>query len=187
MSSKLIFSRIAGYDDTVILENISFDVHEGERFVILGGSGCGKSTLIKTIIGLESSTDGHGQFLGFDITGELSGRSEKLIQELREEFWENVIVPGTNEEFNQSLERAGRVADFLEFGELMIVDALARKESCGCHLNEAYQTEENEALRDDEKFCHAAVWEYMGDDKESAFHKEPLTFENVELTQRSYK
>ena len=114
-------------------------------------------------------------------------KAQKLIQELREEFWENVIVPGTNEEFNQSLERAGRVADFLEFGELMIADALARKESCGCHLNEAYQTEENEALRDDENFCHAAVWEYTGDDKEPAFHKEPLTFENVELTQRSYK
>jgi succinate dehydrogenase / fumarate reductase flavoprotein subunit len=114
-------------------------------------------------------------------------KAQKLIQELREEFWENVIVPGTNEEFNQSLERAGRVADFLEFGELLIVDALARKESCGCHLNEAYQTEENEALRDDENFAHAAVWEYTGDDKEPAFHKEPLVFENVELTQRSYK
>jgi len=114
-------------------------------------------------------------------------KAQKLIQELREEFWENVIVPGSNEEFNQSLERAGRVADFLEFGELMVADALARKESCGCHLNEAYQTEENEALRDDENFCHAAVWEYTGDDKEPAFHKEPLTFENVELTQRSYK
>jgi len=114
-------------------------------------------------------------------------KAQKLIQELRAEFWENVIVPGTSEEFNQSLERAGRVADFLEFGELMVVDALARKESCGCHLNEAYQTEENEALRDDENFCHAAVWEYTGDDKEPAFHKEPLSFENVELTQRSYK
>jgi len=114
-------------------------------------------------------------------------KAQKLIQELRAEFWENVIVPGSNEEFNQSLERAGRVADFLEFGELMVVDALARKESCGCHLNEAYQTEENEALRDDENFSHAAVWGYTGDDKEPAFHKEPLTFENVELTQRSYK
>ncbi len=114
-------------------------------------------------------------------------KAQNLVQELRAEFWENVIVPGTNEEFNQSLERAGRVADFLEFGELMIVDALARKESCGCHLNEAYQTEENEARRDDENFAHAAVWEYAGDDKEPVFHKEPLVFENVELTQRSYK
>lgn len=114
-------------------------------------------------------------------------KAQTMIQELREEFWENVIVPGSNEEFNQSLERAGRIADFLEFGELMVIDALARKESCGGHFNEAYQTEENEAKRDDENFCHAAVWEFKGDDKEPALHKEQLTFENVELTQRSYK
>jgi succinate dehydrogenase / fumarate reductase flavoprotein subunit len=69
----------------------------------------------------------------------------------------------------------------------MIVDALARQESCGCHFNEAYQTEDNEALRDDENFCHVAAWEYAGEGKEPAFHKEPLVFENVELTQRSYK
>ncbi len=94
---------------------------------------------------------------------------------------------GFNEDFNQSLERAGRVADFLEFGELMIRDALDRQESCGGHFNEAYQTEENEAKRDDENFCHVAAWEYTGDDKEPEFHKEPLVFENVELTQRSYK
>ncbi|OEU67855.1 MAG: succinate dehydrogenase flavoprotein subunit [Desulfobacterales bacterium PC51MH44] len=114
-------------------------------------------------------------------------KAQTMIQELREEFWENVIVPGSNEEFNQSLERAGRIADFLEFGELMVIDALARKESCGGHFNEAYQTEENEAKRDDENFCHAAVWEFKGDNKEPALHKEQLTFENVELTQRSYK
>ena len=110
-----------------------------------------------------------------------------MIQALRGEFWENVKVPGSNGDFNQSLERAGRAADFLEFGELMVSDALARQESCGCHLNEAYQTEENEARRDDENFCHVACWEYAGDDKEPVFHKEPLAFENVELTQRSYK
>ena len=69
----------------------------------------------------------------------------------------------------------------------MAIDALARKESCGCHFNEAYQTEENEALRDDKNFCHVAVWEYAGEEKEPVFHKEPLNFENVELTQRSYK
>ncbi len=113
--------------------------------------------------------------------------ARKMIQELREEFWENVMVPGVNEEFNQSLERAGRVADFLEFGELMIIDALARKESCGCHFNEAYQTEENEAKRDDDHFKYVATWEYKGDGEEPALHKEHLTFENVELTQRSYK
>ncbi len=110
-----------------------------------------------------------------------------MIQELRAEFWENVSVPGTKATFNQSLERAGRVADFLEFGELMIVDALARQESCGGHFNERYQTEENEALRDDDNCCHVAAWEYTGDDSTPEFHKEPLVFENVKLTQRSYK
>jgi len=114
-------------------------------------------------------------------------KAQTMIQELREEFWKNVIVPGSNEEFNQSLERAGRVADFLEFGELMVIDALARKESCGCHFNEAFQTEENEARRDDENFCYVATWEFTGEGKEPVLNKEQLTFENVELTQRSYK
>ncbi len=114
-------------------------------------------------------------------------KAKKLVQQLREEFWENVIVPGSERDFNQSLEKAGRVADFLEFGELMIVDALARKESCGCHFNEAYQTEENEAKRDDENFCHVAAWEYAGYGAEPLSHKEKLVFENVELTQRSYR
>ncbi len=111
----------------------------------------------------------------------------KEIPEIRDEFWENVVVPGGKNEFNQSLERAGRVADFLEFGELMVRDALMREESCGGHFREESQTEENEAKRDDENFCHAAVWEYKGADKEPVMHKEPLTFENVTLTQRSYK
>ncbi|MBC2716812.1 MAG: fumarate reductase/succinate dehydrogenase flavoprotein subunit [Desulfobacteraceae bacterium] len=110
-----------------------------------------------------------------------------MIRDLRHEFWENVYVPGTGNDLNQSLENAGRVADFLEFGELMINDALARKESCGGHFNTAFQTEENEAKRDDENFCHVAAWEYTGDDQKPDFHKESLSFENVELTQRSYK
>ncbi|MDO9566416.1 MAG: fumarate reductase/succinate dehydrogenase flavoprotein subunit [Candidatus Desulfaltia sp.] len=114
-------------------------------------------------------------------------RAQNLIRELREEFWKNVIVPGSGKEFNQSLERAGRVADFLEFGELIVIDALARKESCGSHFNEAYQTEENEAKRNDKDFCHVAAWEFAGENKEPVFHKEPLAFENVELSQRSYK
>jgi succinate dehydrogenase flavoprotein subunit len=107
------------------------------------------------------------------------------IAALRAEFWENVNVPGSPGDFNQSLERAGRVADFLEFAELMVIDARHRQESCGGHFNEAFQTEENEALRDDENFCYAAAWEHTGDDPE--LHKEPLEFENVHLTQRSYK
>ena len=114
-------------------------------------------------------------------------KAQGMIQELREEFWKNVTVPGSAGDFNQSLERAGRVADFLEFSELMIVDALARQESCGGHFNEAYQTDENEALRNDDDFCHVAAWEYKGSGQAPEFHKEPLTFENVHLTQRSYK
>jgi succinate dehydrogenase / fumarate reductase flavoprotein subunit len=114
-------------------------------------------------------------------------KARGMIQELRAEFWENVVVPGSSEDFNQSLERAGRVADFIEFGELMIIDALARKESCGGHFNEAYQTGDNEALRDDENFSHVAVWEFAEADKEPVLHKEELIFQNVELTHRSYK
>ena len=114
-------------------------------------------------------------------------KARTLIQSLRSEFWENVRVPGTDTDINQSLERAGRVADFLEFSELMVIDALARRESCGGHFNEAFQTEENEARRDDENFCHVAAWEYAGEGKDPVFHKEPLVFENVKLTQRSYK
>jgi succinate dehydrogenase / fumarate reductase flavoprotein subunit len=114
-------------------------------------------------------------------------KARGMIQELRQEFWQNVRVPGDHADFNQSLEKAGRVADFLEFSELMVIDALARQESCGGHFNEAFQTEENEAKRDDENFCHVAAWEYTGDSQEPVFHKEPLKFENVHLTQRSYK
>jgi succinate dehydrogenase / fumarate reductase flavoprotein subunit len=114
-------------------------------------------------------------------------KARTMIQELRAEFWDNVLVPGGGKDFNQSLEKAGRVADFLEFGELMIVDALARQESCGGHFNEAYQTDENEAKRDDENFCHVAAWEYKGEGQDPEFHKEELKFENVKLTQRSYK
>ncbi len=114
-------------------------------------------------------------------------KARGLIQELRAEFWDNVFVPGNDRSFNQSLERAGRVADFLEFGELMIIDALARQESCGGHFNEEFQTDENEALRDDDNFCHVAAWGYTGENQEPEIHKEDLVFENVQLTQRSYK
>ena len=109
------------------------------------------------------------------------------IRDLREQFWQDVKVPGDAEHLNQELEKAGRVADFLELGELMCLDALEREESCGGHFREEHKTEEGEALRDDENFCHAAVWEYTGDGKKPIRHKEEFTFENVELTQRSYK
>ncbi|HXH09170.1 MAG TPA: fumarate reductase/succinate dehydrogenase flavoprotein subunit [Alphaproteobacteria bacterium] len=110
-----------------------------------------------------------------------------MIPSLREEFWHNVLVPGHNEELNQALEKAGRVADFMEFAELMCMDALERNESCGAHFREEYQTPEGEPLRDDLNYCHAAVWEFTGMDKLPILHKEPLTFEYVSLTQRSYK
>lgn len=109
------------------------------------------------------------------------------IPQIRNEFWQNVNVPGSGTDLNQSLERAGRVADFLEFGELMVFDALNRKESCGGHFREEHQTPEGEALRDDDKFCYAAAWEFKGVGKEPALHKEDLKFEEIHLTQRNYK
>jgi succinate dehydrogenase / fumarate reductase flavoprotein subunit len=109
------------------------------------------------------------------------------IPALREEFWKDVRVVGTGEELNQSLEHAGRVADFLELGELICLDALAREESCGAHFREEYQTPEGEALRDDDKFCHVAVWEHAGEGKPPIRNQEPLAFENLPLAQRSYK
>jgi succinate dehydrogenase / fumarate reductase flavoprotein subunit len=115
---------------------------------------------------------------------------EKALLELphiKQKFWDYVYIPGTTKEINQSLERAGRVADFLEFAEIMIRDALAREESCGCHLREESQTEENEAKRDDANYSHVSVWEHLGEDKEPAMHKEQLTFEFVTPSQRSYK
>ncbi len=117
-----------------------------------------------------------------------AGLSQALqeIPALREEFWRDVRVLGNNESLNQSLEKAGRVADFLEFGELMCRDALLRRESCGGHFREEWQ-DEGEARRDDENFCHAAVWEHQGEGKAPVRHEEPLQFENVHLAVRSYK
>jgi succinate dehydrogenase / fumarate reductase flavoprotein subunit len=109
------------------------------------------------------------------------------IPVLREEFWRNVNVPGSDTELNQALEKAGRVADFLELAELMCRDALHREESCGGHFREEYQTEDGEALRNDEEFAYVAAWEHTGRDAEPQLHKEPLAFEYVHLAQRSYK
>jgi len=121
------------------------------------------------------------------------GRNEKglneaigEIRELREDFWKNVKVVGENEDVNQTLERAGRVADYLELGELMAVDALHRNESCGGHFREEYQTEDGEALRNDDDYAYVAAWEFQNDYKWQ-LHKEALDFENVKLTTRSYK
>jgi len=109
------------------------------------------------------------------------------IAELRDEFWDNVIVPGSGEDLNHELEKAGRVADFLEFGELMARDALERNESCGGHFREEYQTADGEARRDDENFRHVSAWEFTGTQAAPVLHKEPLEFESVELSVRSYR
>ncbi|MEI6714088.1 MAG: fumarate reductase/succinate dehydrogenase flavoprotein subunit [Verrucomicrobiota bacterium] len=122
------------------------------------------------------------------------GRTEKSltralarIPSLREEFWKNANVPGEGEALNMSLERAGRVADFLEFGELMCLDALERRESCGGHFREEYQTPDGEALRNDADFAHVAAWEFQGENKAPIRHIEPLIYENIKLATRSYK
>jgi succinate dehydrogenase / fumarate reductase flavoprotein subunit len=109
------------------------------------------------------------------------------IPALREEFWKNAKVVGDGESYNQCLERAGRVADFLELAELMCLDAVTRDESCGGHFREDHQTAEGEAARDDEQFTHVAVWEHTGPDSPAREHREPLDFEYVPPSQRSYK
>jgi succinate dehydrogenase / fumarate reductase, flavoprotein subunit len=123
------------------------------------------------------------------MTRNASGLNHALrrIPELRDEFWHNVNVPGSDAELNQALEKAGRVADFLELGELMCRDALHREESCGGHFRDEHQTEDGEAQRDDEHFAYVAAWEYGGPDQPERLHQEPLQFEHVHLVQRSYK
>jgi succinate dehydrogenase / fumarate reductase flavoprotein subunit len=121
-------------------------------------------------------------------------RNEKHLKEaieeiraIREDFWKNVMVPGSLDELNPELEKAGRVADFLELGELFAKDALERNESCGGHFREEYQTPEGEALRDDKNYAYVAAWEYTGEPSKAKLHKEPLEFKDIELKTRSYK
>jgi len=118
-----------------------------------------------------------------------TGLKEALnrIPMLREEFWKDVNVTGDGCELNQNLEYAGRVADFMEFAELLCLDALHRNESCGGHFREEFQTEDGEAKRDDESFAYVAAWAYQGPDKPPVLQKEPLVYEEVHMTQRSYK
>jgi fumarate reductase, flavoprotein subunit len=120
---------------------------------------------------------------------EAAGLREAIrdIRALREDFWKNVKVPGRAEELNVSLEKAGRVADFLELGELMCIDALHREESCGGHFRVESQTEEGEALRHDDKFAYVGAWEFTGDGRPPVLHKEDLNYEFVHMKQRSYK
>jgi succinate dehydrogenase / fumarate reductase, flavoprotein subunit len=112
-------------------------------------------------------------------------KGSQMIRELRAEYYSDVFVPGTNEEYNPELEKAIRVADLMEHGELMMVDALNRNESCGGHFREESVTEDGEAMRKDDEYAYVAAWEW--DETEPVLHKEPLIFENVELKTRSYK
>jgi succinate dehydrogenase flavoprotein subunit len=125
------------------------------------------------------------EYCGMERTEEGLKKAIRLIRELRGEFWRDVKVTGQNEEFNQTLERAGRVADFLELGELMCIDALHRRESCGGHFRAESQTPDGEALRHDDEFLYVGAWEFTGDTP--VLHKEPLEYEFIELKQRSYK
>ncbi|MFT4666270.1 MAG: succinate dehydrogenase / fumarate reductase flavoprotein subunit [Polaribacter sp.] len=125
------------------------------------------------------------EYCGMSRNAEGLTKARKMIRELRAEFYKDVFVPGTADEFNPELEKAGRVADFLEMGEVMVLDALNRNESCGGHFREEYQSEGGEAQRDDENFTYVAAWEW--DEVEPKLHKEDLVFENVELKTRSYK
>jgi succinate dehydrogenase / fumarate reductase flavoprotein subunit len=132
---------------------------------------------------------GHIMWENVGMSRDQKGLERALVEipKLREEFWQDVRIPGESNQFNQELEKAGRVADFIELGELMARDALERRESCGGHFREEYQTPENEALRDDENFCHVAAWEYKGEKVDPQRHKEALSFERVKLSTRSYK
>jgi succinate dehydrogenase / fumarate reductase flavoprotein subunit len=127
------------------------------------------------------------EYCGMSRNAEGLKTALQKIPKIREEFWQNLRVPGDAGYVNPELEKAGRVADFLELGELMCWDALEREESCGGHFREEFQTADNEAKRDDEKFCHVAAWEWKGADKKETRHREELEFENVHLATRSYK
>ena len=126
-------------------------------------------------------------YCGMSRSEEGLKKARKMIQDLRTEFYSDVMVPGKDKEYNPELEKAYRVADFIEMGELMVVDALNRNESCGGHFREEYQSEDGEALRNDKDYAYVAAWGYEGWDKEPVLHKEELKFENVELKTRSYK
>ena len=127
------------------------------------------------------------EYCGMERTAEGLRKAIELIRTLREDFWRNVKVLGTADNLNQSLERAGRVADFLELGELMCIDARTRRESCGGHFRAESQTEDGEALRDDANFAYVAAWEWGGEDGAPILHKEDLVYEAIEMKQRSYK
>ncbi len=127
------------------------------------------------------------EYCGMSRNEEGLHKALELLAALKEEYRTGVKVPGGLDEFNPELEKAWRVADFIELGELMVQDALQRKESCGGHFREEYQTPEGEALRNDDEFAFVAVWESLMGDEPPAMHKEPLEFLDIKLSQRSYK
>jgi len=154
----------------------------------------GLVTRLLTIKGQKSPNHFHKElgkliwdFCGMSRNAEGLKDARQRVRSLREEFWQNLKVVGTGDELNHTLEKASRVADYLELGELMIVDALDRQESCGGHFREEFQTADGEAQRDDENYAYVAAWEYKGAGRDPELHKEELVFENVKLTQRSYK
>jgi succinate dehydrogenase / fumarate reductase, flavoprotein subunit len=182
---------LAGYIASTPLPKLSTDASE---FGEAEDSVTARLTRLLSVKGRRTPRDIHRQ-LGKLLWNDVGmARNEKGLRDaleripaLRTEFWENVSVPGSAGDLNQALEYAGRVADYLEFAELLALDALERRESAGGHFREEYQTPENEAQRDDEHFAHVAAWEYAADGRAPVRHAEPLEFEYVKPTQRSYK
>jgi succinate dehydrogenase / fumarate reductase flavoprotein subunit len=182
---------LAGYIASTPLPNVATDAPEFNEAEASVNARLGRLLSVK---GRRTPRDIHrqlGKLLWNDVgmARNEAGLREALqrVPELRGEFWANVSVPGSEKDLNQALEYAGRVADYLEFAELLALDALERRESAGGHFREEYQTPENEAQRDDVNFAHAAAWEYTGDGLPPVRHVEPLEFEYVKPTQRSYK
>jgi succinate dehydrogenase / fumarate reductase flavoprotein subunit len=124
---------------------------------------------------------------GMARTGQSLEEAIKEIPKIQEDFWKNARVPGQANEYNPYLERALRIADYFDFAQLMVHDAHERKESCGGHFREESQTDEGEAQRDDKNYCHVAAWQFNGVNRKPTLHKEELVFENIALSQRSYK
>ncbi|NLF67164.1 MAG: FAD-binding protein, partial [Chloroflexi bacterium] len=167
---------------------------DGDEFKAGMAEAEGRVTRLLSINGRKTVDDFHRELghimwedVGMARSEESLKRALAAIPGLRSEFYENLRVPGQAADFNQELEKALRVADLLEFGELLALDALHRDESCGGHFRVEHQTDEGEALRHDDKFSFVAAWEYKGNGNEPELHREPLTFENVQLAVRSYK
>jgi len=173
------------------LDEVSID---DEPFLAAAGEVDERTQKLLSINGNRSADSFHRElghimwdYCGMERNEEGMRKALELIPALRDEFWQNVKVPGLAADLNQSLEMAGRVADFLELGELLAIDALDRTESCGAHYRSESQTPEGEALRKDDEFAYVSAWESTGKPGAPILNKEPLAFENVKLTQRSYK